>query len=482
MNKILKISIAVVLCLIVILVAVLVFSQCSNNGNDDTTTTTTTPTTQSTTSSSSTSGNQGGDNPVCDEHVDANTDYVCDHCGEQLENPNGDYTETNDVVYVISAELNIRKTPDADGAPIASAFRDEQLVRLGYYANGWSKILYDDVECYAKTDFLTNQKPITEFEEHNETVYFLGTTIAYSKPSYIETEKYSEKMDTLFTTNVATLKGVAKDPYIMPDGSEVYFAKITYVKTVNGVEEDCTYYVNYADLTFDMPIELNPDGEITFEHSDKILVSTQEKFWLRKSTLFQDSEKLKVIPGGTILQAIGTGIEDDGTIWYKVVYEGSICYVIYQAPGKDPYFELYDAIAGSFEYLFGEYSITLSETFVIYDYDDKHYSITDAIHSIDILNTGSVSVSTIQEFALLLLDAMDLSTVQVQEKNGVTFFEFETSFTLENETTTVYTLVTFAAGSNNNYYVTTFSGIGEKAELDNIFWGYADTIVIAPPQ
>ena len=54
----------------------------TTNGTTTTTTTTTNGTT-TTPSGTTTTTNQG--NPTCNTHVDGNGDYVCDNCGEPLE-------------------------------------------------------------------------------------------------------------------------------------------------------------------------------------------------------------------------------------------------------------------------------------------------------------------------------------------------------------------------------------------------------------
>ena len=140
MNKILKISILVVICLIIILGVALLIGQCSKKPADSTTTTTTT--------SSTTSSTTGSNNPpVCTEHVDVNADYLCDVCGEELERPNDStYVETNDKIYVITTQLNLRKNPGETGVASVAVQMDQELTRLGYYTsgtnNGWSKVVY----------------------------------------------------------------------------------------------------------------------------------------------------------------------------------------------------------------------------------------------------------------------------------------------------------------------------------------------------
>lgn len=334
MNKILRISIVVVICLIVILGVALLIGQCSKKDIDDTTTTTTTTTP---TTSSTTQPPEPPVDPECTEHVDADTNYVCDVCGEELDRPiESVYVETNDKVYVITTQLNLRNNPGETGVASIAAQMDEELTRLGYYTQGefegWSKVIYDGQEYYVSTGCITTQKPITEFAGEAERVYVVRNEKVYSKPSLITAEQYSEAMDTLFagTEIVVTRLGVSTTTFTKEDGTEISFAKISY--TVNDVE--VVRYIDNSALTTEAPA--NPDGEVTFEENTDVLkVIAEESIWLRKSTFYggsyTESEKAKAVPTGTILQATHKGLESDGTIWYKVIFEGDTYYVIYKS-------------------------------------------------------------------------------------------------------------------------------------------------------
>ena len=409
MNKVLKISIIVIVCLIVILAAALLISQCSNSGNGDktTTTTTTSSTTKPTTSStsSSTSGNQGGD-PDCTEHVDANTDYVCDVCGEQLEKPDDGFTATNDKVYVITSQLNIRKTPDTNGNPVGSVLMDEELTRLGYYENGWSKIIYDGEECYVKTDCLTTQSPITDadFSNIEETVYLTRNEKVYSRPSLISAHQYSEEMDTLFVEKSVIRLGVATKAYIAENGTEITFAKVKYINTKG---QEVVWYIDNDALTTEAPA--NPDGAVTFEeNTDVLTVIAEESIWLRKSTFYggeyTESEKAKAVPTGTILQATHKGLEEsDGTIWYKVIYEEKVYYAIY----KPEYFDIQMP-----EKFFNELTLSLPETFKYYGFDGTQYFLANENTAILIVNSGELTENiTLEAFAELVIAQSGLENI-----------------------------------------------------------------------
>ena len=329
MNKILKIAIVVVLCLIVVLTIVLVATQGGANNGGTTTTTTTTKPTPSTP-------------PAC-EHVDANKDNKCDKCKETMPGvvDPSDYTETNDTVYVIVTGLNLRSEPAKnDGNEVGWVEIDTKLERLGYYANGWSKVTYNGKECYVSTDCLTKSKPITNFSTVNETVYFNHSAAAFTKPSHLE--PYSVSDFTFEFGESVKRTGVAKEVYVGEDGKEYTFARIEFTIKINGNQETAVRYVNNAYLSTTKPTEANPDGTITFTNNDNVLVA-KGKQWIRKSAIYvaDSEEELYVsISEGTELQAVARGTESDGTIWYKVKYDGQVLYVIYQAPNKDPYFTI----------------------------------------------------------------------------------------------------------------------------------------------
>lgn len=469
MNKVLKITIAVVLCLIVILAVVLLVSQCSNNKTpEESSSSTTTPP------------------PACTSHVDANTDYLCDNCGAELEKPSctehvdanhdlicdneGCTAVVSDKIYVITTELNLRKHPNETGVATVSAKMDDELTRIAYYTEGeyagWSKVLYNGEEYYVATDKVTTKKPITEFTGEPTTVYFIKNAYAYTKPSYLT--GYSEQIDLFFKSESVKRTGVATVEYVDEDGAYT-FARIEYTVTENGVESTRVSYVNNAYLSTEKP---SADGTVTFESNNEVLVSKLDEFWLRKSTVYQDSEKAKKIYKGTTLQAIGFGIESDQTNWYKVLYEGEVYYVIY----KETYFDKYTKIGN----IFGEYSITLPTGFAITNSTDKECAISNGGVAINIVNTGALPEgTTAQYFAETMIQAMQLTGVEAQENDGVVYFEFETSATVGNQTSTAYCLVVFTAGSNNNFYVTTLAAEGTKTDASATLWGYVDSIEIS---
>lgn len=318
MNRILRISILVVICLILILGIALLIGQCSKKDADDTTTTTTSttnPTTKPTTPPE----------PVCTDHVDTNPqDYICDNCGEELEIP-----VTPQKVYVITSFLYLRSTPGETGVGAVSVTMDTELERIGDDENGWSKVVYDGEEYYVPTNLITTQKPLgdDEFTTVEETVYFTAVSVTYSKPSYIFTENYSEKCDTFFVGESVKRTGVATRVFVDPeDGKEYTFARIEYTVKLNGVSTPVVRYVNNDYLTTDP----NPsDCGITFTKEEITLVVTATTFNLRTSAEYPADNIGEQVATGTELNTISVGVADDETTWYKVTYNDEVYYIIF---------------------------------------------------------------------------------------------------------------------------------------------------------
>lgn len=328
MNKILRISILVVICLILILGVALLIGQCSKKDSDDTTTTTTT--TPSTTKPTT------PPNPVCTNHVDNDTDYLCDNCGKELERPTPDptFVETDDTVYVIPTELNLRNNPNETGVATVSVFMDSALTRMGYYTSGdnkdWSKVVYNGEEYYVPTNLITTQEPLDDddFTSVDEIVYFTAVSVTYSKPSYIFTENYSEKCETFFVGESVRRTGVATRVFVDDeDGKEYTFARIEYYVKVGGVDTLVVRYVNNNYLTTDA----NPsDCGITFTKEEITLVVTATTFNLRTSAEYPADNIGKQVGTDTELKTIAIGRDADNDItWYKVTYNDEVYYIIY---------------------------------------------------------------------------------------------------------------------------------------------------------
>ena len=507
MNKVLKIAIVVVLCLIVILTITL-FAFNGNNGQGG----------SSTSSSTTSSTTTGGGNPECTEHIDANEDKVCDTCGEPIEDKQpectehidenednlcdtcgaeieastGDmeFTKVEDKVYVITTELNLRTSPNADtddNKANISVHMDDVLWRTGYNAE-WTRVSYEGETYYVNSKYVVVGEPIVDFDETNDTVYYTGPYSSIKvrfKPTLTTKEEYSFVVGTInYGTELKRL-GVAKkaDVSIDDDGEayEILWAKVEFI--VDGVK--ITGYINNKYLSTNP----NPqEGNLVFEgRNDKLIITAKESYGLRTSPKFTtDGSNIGcyVIPGTAVLR-IGkaTTADDDGIYWSKVQYNGETYYMNAEKPeyavlkGNES-----DNETETFDKLFrGTYSIILPESYDIIANDATQYIISNGTTVISVANSGNVGDITITQFAQTVIDTLGLENVEVQTKDGKVYFEFEVTTTLEGTAVTEYYLVVFTEGKENNYFGTTFGAAGTKEDNSAFFWTYAGQIRAVAP-
>ena len=137
------------------------------------------------------------------------------------------------------------------------------------------------------------------------------------------------------TSIVVTRLGVATEPYTKEDGTQIFFAKISY--TPENKEEPVIRYVDNSIFSTEPPA--NPDGDIVFEENNDVLkVIAEVSISLRKTAIWingDDEHNAAQVVGhaynGNTLQATHKGVESDGTVWYKVIFEGNTYYVIYKS-------------------------------------------------------------------------------------------------------------------------------------------------------
>lgn len=355
---------------------------------------------------------------------------------------------------------------------------DTELERIGYYngENSWSKILYDGEIRYVSSGSVTTQKPITDFTDEEETVYLTQGAYVFTKPSHLE--GYSTHIKTLSDlTAPITRLGVAQTVYVDDEGNEYTFAKILFdydgTPTIG--------YMNNAYLTTEAPA--NPDGDVVFEeNSDILLVIADQSIALRKSTSWIDGDNdhnnaqiIGYAEKGQLLQATFKGTESDDTVWYKVVVEDITYYVIF----RSDLLEVQDDTSISSQTIFDEYTISLPEDVVLSAQDESVYMGMNNTIAVTVINTGALpaGAATSETLLQLLVQEMGIPQVQVQEKNGIYYFETEYEYTEGNVSVTEYYLGVVHEGSNNNFYFTCF--IAETDIIDT-FWGYVDTISITP--
>lgn len=69
--------------------------------------------------------------------------------------------ERDEVVYVDATNLNVRTAPRSDAEVAAKLDRGAELRRTGY-SEFWSRVIYQDKECYISSQYLTTKKPAEE--------------------------------------------------------------------------------------------------------------------------------------------------------------------------------------------------------------------------------------------------------------------------------------------------------------------------------
>lgn len=484
MNKVLKIAIVVVLCLIVILTITL-FAFNGNNGQGGSSTSSSSTTTSSTT---------GSGNPDCTEHVDANEDKVCDTCGEPIEDAQPECTEhidenednlcdncgteieastgdpditvTNDKVYVITDGLHLRPTPSASETALGWVVQDTELERIGYYANGWSKVLYEGQEVYVYTGYVTTSKPITSFTEVRETVYFTKNCLAFTKPSHIE--GYSESDHTCYEGHSAVRTGVATEIYIGTDGIEYTFARIEIeIENEDGTSETIVRYVNNNYLSTNP----NPqEGDLVFtEHHDSLLVvASSFKMRVSPKILDDDSNVGKYVVAGTVLERVGKATDSDGTVWSKVLYEGKTYYVIAENPDYITVRPESNTYSETFKLFGDKYIIVLPSAYDIVGDANNKYKLSGNSSTITVENSGVMTGTSATQYAQTLIGGIEVADIEIKTTDKITYFEY-----VERE---YYYLVAIVAGAEDDFYVTTFSS---KEQNTNIFLTYAAQIRIA---
>ncbi len=471
MNKVLKISIVVVLCLIVVLMVTLF--ACNNNGggDDKKTTTTTTTTTKKP--------------EPCTEHVDENTDGVCDVCGEPMpkepcsehvdEDEDGkcdvcgedmpvvapsDFVEVNDTVYVVATELNVRTSPSADDDKnlSGSVKYGDALTRTGYNEDGWTRIDVDGKTLYVRSTYVTTNKPIvdSDFKTVSETVYVTNKNgLKVRSTPYFGTQNdlsYLSYGDSVKRTGVATRQ----------DDEGITWSRVEVViEDENGTKTTVTGYASSTYLSTENPGAIDSDNGIKFETSYDILTVIATSVNLRNAAVYDSSSLATSVKEGTTLQAVAKGTESDGTVWYKVEYEDEIYYLIYntkfvsRAEYKDETktHKLFD----------GNVSITLPTYFVQAAEDELgyYYDSPDALVLVGYVTNQNPEIKSAKDLAqatLATFDFGDNDPAEVTAASGYAYFAYTTTTTdqTSGEKVTLATLAVFVKGESEGYAVVEF--------------------------
>lgn len=71
------------------------------------------------------------------------------------------FAAAEETVYVTGSNVNLRKSPAADGEVLTKLEKGVSLKRTGY-SESWSRVVYQDMECYISSQYVSEDKPEEE--------------------------------------------------------------------------------------------------------------------------------------------------------------------------------------------------------------------------------------------------------------------------------------------------------------------------------
>lgn len=501
MNKVLKISIVIVLCLIVVLMITLFACNSNGGGDDKKTTTTTTTTTTKKPEPCVVHMDEDADGvcdvcgePMpkepCDEHVDEDEDGKCDVCGEDMPvAAPSDFVEVNDTVYVIAGELNVRTSPNAeDSDNIKSSVKyGAVLTRTGYSEDGWTRIDVDGVALYVRSTYVTTDKPIleSEFKDVNETVYVTNENgLSMRSTPYLDSTSNNIITSLPYGTS-AKRTGIATREF-----DEITWSRLEIeleVKDDDGKVEKKTYtvYASSKYLSTEDPTKVDTDNGIKFEKNNDVLTVIVDFVNLRNAALSDVSSVATSVKKGTVLQATAKGVESDKTVWYKVEYEGEVYYVIYNSVKNNKvYFDVSDSTTTKHDLFDGNVTITLPTDFTNLGLEDGisyYFDSPETLILVGYVVNENKDIKSTEDMAKAKVADMefDESAPKVYVSNGIAYFSYTTTTTdnTTGEKVTIATCVTIIKGEGEGYAVIEYHCDPDDFDI-NVFFGYARTVKV----
>lgn len=70
------------------------------------------------------------------------------------------FTQVDETVYVTGSKVNLRKSAGTSGAVITALSKGTALRRTGY-SDSWSRVIYQDQECYISSAYVSKEEPET---------------------------------------------------------------------------------------------------------------------------------------------------------------------------------------------------------------------------------------------------------------------------------------------------------------------------------
>ena len=439
----------------ILLIVVLSLSIVSCGGNNNKTTTSSS-TTSSTTSSSTTSSSTPDPGP---------------------DDPEPDFEKVNETVYVITDSLNIRTSPEFpdDNSNIHTSYDyGDSLLRVGY-SEAWSVLLIDGVEYYASSKYLTTSKIVTEFDDCEELVYIVGidSIRIRSKTSLNDevstTVDYKSKGDELLRTGVA----------VEADGEGIIWSRVEFLmENEDGEEEVVEGFINSKYLATEPEQPEKPEINVTINPVCDTVIILADSLNLRTYPVYEDGSLsgLSATKDAELLRVgLASEPDEDGITWSAVVFEGNIYFI----SSNPDYIKVKENSTPSNKVisLFNNtYSIELPAYFFSVAETETSVMISSLTNIISVSYSGDLGETTMtaSEYAQLLITVLGIEATVVEE-DGLVYF----TFTVEAEGSSTFAMVAInASASGNAFYVTTFEGAGDAAELEEAFIEYAKGITI----
>lgn len=297
------------------------------------------------------------------------------------------YEEVDETVYVYGTGiLNVRAEASADSKLLGELKEGQSVKRTGR-GNGWSRIIFDGKTCYASSNYLTTVAPF-EYEERNETVYVVGADmlnlrtkaslygdilvsvtygqelkrtgisktadengstwsrveydgkVCYANSAFLSL-KSSMAADMEFTPMSDTIYVVAEQSLSLRSDASLSSSVVAYLGY--GATLSRTGIAKKADADGILWSRVLFNGRTLYVTSSVTYISTLPtvKFTECNDVYYigVDTLKLHVTPGLTSSTSFvaskgdkvtvtgrATKADIDGITWYKLLYEGEVCY------------------------------------------------------------------------------------------------------------------------------------------------------------
>ncbi len=114
------------------------------------------------------------------------------------------YTETDETVYVTGDDVNVRASSDTQSEVVANVSRGTSLKRIGYN-DEWSKVIYEDKECYISSQFVSLEEPETRAAA---AAVAEGEVRLNPEWKYAEFSKINSGAAVLYKSDAANRKGI----------------------------------------------------------------------------------------------------------------------------------------------------------------------------------------------------------------------------------------------------------------------------------